>query len=192
MTQRGRLLGIATRPVRRAPMEEVPAACITLERGVNSDTRGKPGRRQVTLITSESWEKTCRDLSTALPWTTRRANLLVDGIDLEGKIGYDVQIGAAIVTITGETRPCQRMNEIHPGLLAALRPHWRGGVTARVKRAGDIRVGADVVLTRNLVRQWSLVVFYFARSALKRLRAFLGKVKRRVLQQQRAETPIYD
>jgi MOSC domain-containing protein YiiM len=182
MTQRGQLLGIATHPARHAPLEEVPAARISLEHGVDADFRGKPGRRQVTLITREAWEKVRRELDAPeLPWTTRRANLFVEGIDLRGKIGYDVRIGDAVVSITGETRPCERMNEEHPGLLAALRPNWRAGATARVIRAGDVYVGAEVVLTRNVVRQWSLVVFYAARKTLKRVRGTLGGMVRKVL-----------
>jgi len=91
-------------------MEEVTAARITVESGVNGDARGKPGRRQATVISRRAWEAACTELGVAhLPWTTRRANLLVDGIDLRGKIGYDLRVGDAILTISGETRPCQVM-----------------------------------------------------------------------------------
>ena len=33
--------------------------------------------------------------------------------------------------VTGETDPCERMEEIQPGLFQALAPGWRGGVTCR-------------------------------------------------------------
>src|SRR5262245_55348080 len=115
MGQKGLLLGIATRPVRHAPMEEVMAARITIETGVNRDARGQPGRRQATVITRDGWEAACLELGVAdLPWTTRRANLLVDGVDLRDKIGYDLRIGDAVLTVSGETRPCKVMEQAYP------------------------------------------------------------------------------
>jgi MOSC domain-containing protein YiiM len=187
MTQRGRLLGIATHAARQAPMDEVPAARITLERGVDDDFRGRPGRRQVTVVSREAWDQVRRELSAHdLDWTTRRANLFVEGIDLHKTTGYDLRIGDAIVSITGETLPCERMNQQYPGLLAALKPRWRAGVTARVKQGGAIAVGAEVVLSRNIVRQYSLIAFYAARKTLKRSRSFVGSFVRRMLRSQQA------
>jgi MOSC domain-containing protein YiiM len=175
MGDRGHLLGIATRPVRHAPMKEVAAARITVETGVGGDARGKPGRRQATVITRRAWEAACSELGAAhLPWTTRRANLLVDGIDLQDKIGYDLRVGDAVLTISGETRPCEVMEQAYPGLRAALRPEWRGGVTCRVTRSGDIAVGCEVVLTRNVLRQLTGLSSHHARRFLKQGRALLG------------------
>ena len=156
-------------------MEEVAAARITVESGVNGDARGKPGRRQATVISRRAWEAACTELGVAhLPWTTRRANLLVDGIDLCGKIGYDLRVGDAVLTISGQTRPCQVMEQAHPGLMAALRPEWRGGVTCRVRRAGDVAVGSEVILTRNVMRQLTWVSSHHARRFLKQGRALLS------------------
>lgn len=175
MSHKGLLLGIATRPVRHAPMEEAVAARITVETGVNSDARGQPGRRQATVITRHAWEAACLELGVAdLPWTTRRANLFVDGIDLRNKIGYDLTIGDAVLTISGETRPCKVMEQAYPGLKAALTPEWRGGVICRVRRSGDVTVGCEVVLTRNVVRQLTSVSSHHARRFLKQGRALLG------------------
>jgi len=39
------------------------------------------------------------------------------------------------------------MEEAHPGLLRALAPDWRGGVTCRVLQAGAIAVGDRVAVT---------------------------------------------
>lgn len=171
---RGTLRGIATRSAPRASMDEVTAASITTESGVDRDTRGKPGRRQVTVMTCNSWEAACSTLGTGpLPWTTRRANLLVEGIELKGKIGYDLRVGDAVLTITGETRPCGRMDEAHPGLMAALRPDWRGGVTSRVTRAGNVAVGCEVVLSRNIVRQLSWLTYIHGRRIFRRAQGAL-------------------
>ena len=175
MGDKGQLLGIATRPVRHAPMEETVTARITVESGVNGDARGQPGRRQATVISRHAWEAACAELGvTHLPWTTRRANLLIDGIDLQGKVGYDLRVGNAVLTISGETRPCEVMERAYPGLKEALKPEWRGGVVCRVTRPGDVTVGCEVVLTRSVVRQLTFISSNHARQFLKQGRALLG------------------
>ncbi|HKR13385.1 MAG TPA: MOSC domain-containing protein [Pyrinomonadaceae bacterium] len=181
MGGKGKLLGIATRPVRHAPMQEAMDARITLDSGVNVDARGKPGRRQVTVISREAWEAACAELGvTHLPWTTRRANLLVDGIDLQAKIGYELRLGDAVLKINGETRPCEVMEQAYPGLKAALTPEWRGGVICRVMRPGEVTVGCEVVLTRNVVRQATSISSHHGRKILKQGRAMLGDWARKL------------
>jgi MOSC domain-containing protein YiiM len=169
MSTTGKLLGIATRAAPRKNMVEHAAARITTGRGVGDDFRGKPGRRQVTVLAHADWRAALDELGeTKLAWTTRRANLYVDGIDLARKVGYDLRLGDAILNITGETTPCKRMDEARPGLRRALGKDWRGGVTCRVIRSGDIAVGAEVVLERTLTRLVSCVVRERGRVALRR------------------------
>ena len=50
----GKLLGIAIRRAPHAPMEEIDAIDVTCEHGLENDSRGKPGRRQVTVMSQES------------------------------------------------------------------------------------------------------------------------------------------
>ncbi len=71
----------------------------------------------------------------------RRANLLVEAVDLPRAKGGLIAIGDVQLEITNQTVPCGRMDEAHPGLLKALHPEWRGGVTCRVLQAGDVRIG---------------------------------------------------
>ncbi|MEZ5276637.1 MAG: MOSC domain-containing protein [Opitutaceae bacterium] len=128
-------------------MAETESARVTLQEGVSSDFRGRPGRRQVTVLSQEAWQAACAELGTGLPWTTRRANLLVEGLSFGAdSVGTILQIGDARLEITGETDPCERMTEAHAGLREALTPDWRGGVCCRVLEAGRISVGDPVSL----------------------------------------------
>ncbi len=143
----GKVLGIARRAKSRAPMETIETADISVEAGVGGDYRGKPNDRQVTVLTREAWEAACADLGQTPPWTTRRANILIEGLRVEGKLGRTIRIGDLELEITGETDPCNRMDEQVSGLRQALTPDWRGGVTCRVRAPGSIAVGDAVSLS---------------------------------------------
>jgi MOSC domain-containing protein YiiM len=142
----GSLIGIAWRPAKRAPMETATHGVITPEAGLAPDFRGKPGRRQVTVLFEDDWLAACAELGEARPWTIRRANLLVRGIANPQAVEGRVVIGDIVLEITGETDPCTRMDAQWQGLTAALTPRWRGGVTTRVIAGGTARVGDPVSL----------------------------------------------
>jgi len=142
----GRLAGIARRERKRAPMQTLERAEISTESGVAHDFRGKPGPRQVTLISAAAWRAACTELKDDLPWTTRRANLLVEDIELPKTIGAVLRVGAVRLRITGEVDPCSRMEEQRQGLKAALQPDWRGGVSCTVITGGPVSLGDEVEL----------------------------------------------
>ncbi len=145
---KGRLLGIAIRSKSRAPMSELQSCEITCQEGLLGDFRGRPGARQVTVLANEAWQAATSELEQELAWTTRRANLLVDGIVLEEKQDAIIQIGSVALRIHGECDPCGRMDESVSGLRDALRPNWRGGACCQVLSGGTIQVG-DVVELRE-------------------------------------------
>jgi MOSC domain-containing protein YiiM len=91
----------------------------------------------------EGWDAACRELGVELPWTTRRANLFVEGVPVPAE-GKRLVIGSLVLEVTQETEPCQLMEAAHRGLRAALTPEWRGGVCCRVVQGGTIRVGDRV------------------------------------------------
>jgi MOSC domain-containing protein YiiM len=159
----GVLAGIASRTGPRAPMVPAESGRLSLDLGLVGDWRGvvRAGktRRQISLIEAADWQAAVAELAArpdadpaalaalAGAWQLRRANLLVEGLDLPQRPGAVIRIGrTARVQITVECDPCTRMDEIAPGLQAALRPDWRGGALARVVDEGDIRVGDPIII----------------------------------------------
>lgn len=138
------LLSIAVRNAHRAPMVIQSEATVTKEKGIEGDYRGHIKQRQVTVLSREAWEEACAEIGTNLPWTTRRANLLIEGINLENSTGKRLHIGDVILEITGETNPCIRMDEAHQKLCKALTPFWRGGVISRITQDGIMRTGNSI------------------------------------------------
>lgn len=124
-------------------MDAADAAELVAGRGVKGDaTQG--GRRQVTILALDRWRASTAHLPGPPDPAVRRANLLVDGIDLAGARGRTLRIGDAEVRIAGETRPCHQMDEACPGLRAALDPPWAAGAFGEVTRGGTITLGSPV------------------------------------------------
>jgi MOSC domain-containing protein YiiM len=99
----------------------------------------------VTVLAREDWLAACVQVQAPdLPWTARRANLLVEGLVLPRARGARLAIGEVLLEVTGQTYPCSRMEEVKPGLLKALAPDWRGGLTCTVLAGGEIRLGDSV------------------------------------------------
>ncbi|MBW6525289.1 MOSC domain-containing protein [Sphingomonas sp. RHCKR7] len=143
------LLGIARHARSRAPVETVTHAEVSPAGGIHGDfrgaMRGQPYKRQVTLIERGDWEAAMRQVGHSIDWSERRANLLVDGVDLPQRPGARVRIGADVVLeITRECDPCERMEALAPGLREALTPDWRGGACAMVIQGGTIAVGDPI------------------------------------------------
>ncbi len=125
-------------------MDAVGSATLVAGRGLagNAD---QGGRRQVTLLDEAVWWEMMAELHADLGPITRRANLLLHGVDLVRSHGRTLQIGErAQIHIYNQTAPCRAMDEALPGLQAAMRPAWRGGAFSEVVVGGEIRVGDAV------------------------------------------------
>ncbi len=165
----GRIVALAVRPARRAPMMSCQALAVradgTLEGGGVVDHKGvRLPERAITLMAAEDWSAALSELSLdpdapPPPWTVRRANVLIEGLRLPRAREAILDIGPSVpeantdfgsvrLEITRPTSPCRRMDEAVPGLLRSLAPGWRGGVTARVlvpvPLSGRIHVGDTV------------------------------------------------
>jgi MOSC domain-containing protein YiiM len=145
----GKLIGICRRTVRRGPMALLDRATIQIDVGLTGDSVGpRHPRRLVTVLAIEDWTAALAQLNAQdmlggidLDWTTRRANLLVEGLRLPRAKGAILRIGQVELLVTGQTHPCARMDAAQPGLLKALGTGWRGGVTCTVAAGGDVALG---------------------------------------------------
>jgi len=140
----GRLQAIYLKRFKRGPMDPRDAAILIAGQGILGNAN-KGGRRQVILLEEEAWGEAIAELGVDLDPATRRANLLVSGIRLEGTRGRTLRIGPTRLRIWTECTPCYQMDEAHAGLKEALRPHWRAGACAQVIEGGEIRVGDEII-----------------------------------------------
>jgi MOSC domain-containing protein YiiM len=138
-----RLESIWVKRFRDGPMDPVREARLVTGRGIVGNAN-QGGRRQVTIISREAWDAVERELGETVPPATRRANLLVRGIELANTRGRVLRIGQCRVRVYGETKPCRQMEEARAGLQSALQPEWRGGVFAEALDDGVIAVGDPV------------------------------------------------
>lgn len=102
------------------------------------------GGRQVALMDLGRWHELMDRVGADLDTNARRANLVIDGLDLFDSRGRTLRIGATRLLIRGETRPCERMDDALPGLQAGMRERWGGGAFAEVVEGGEISVGDEV------------------------------------------------
>ena len=147
----GRLLAIWVKRAKGGPMDSALAGVLVAGRGLAGNAN-QGGRRQVVLLEEERWTEALADLGdrsptglgAELPPSTRRANLLINGLPLAGSRGRVLRIGSCRLRIWTECNPCYQMDEACPGLQQALRPGWRGGACAEVLEGGAITLGDAV------------------------------------------------
>ena len=139
----GRLEAIWIKRAHRGKMDEATEATAIAGKGLEGNV-DRSRRRQITVIEREVWDALMKELGADVPPSSRRANLMVSGVKLEETRGRTLRVGVVRLAIGGETTPCERMDEALPGLRAAMRPRWGGGVFAQVLDDGVIAVGDPV------------------------------------------------
>lgn len=143
MSGSGTLAAIWIKRNKRGPMDAAFEGELVAGRGLVGNAN-QGGRRQVTLIEEEVWAAMMHELGADAPSAGRRANLVLRGLPLAGSRGGELAIGPCRLRILGETKPCERMDEVVPGLRKVMFPDWRGGAFAEVLEGGRIRVGDRV------------------------------------------------
>ncbi len=141
----GRVDAIWLKRAKLAPMDAVDRAELVRDRGIVGNAN-QGGRRQVTIIEREAWQRMMGALGADLDPAARRANVLISGIGLKESRGRVLVLGACRIAIMGETRPCERMDDALLGLRDAMRPEWNGGVFGVVVQGGEIRIGDTAAL----------------------------------------------
>lgn len=139
----GKLEKIWIKRSKGGPMDSVKQAALIQQKGIENNANQK-GRRQVTIIEQEIWEKLMTTLGAGLDPSVRRANLMISGLPLKNSRGKILQIGSCRIKINGETKPCEQMEEAFPGLLKAMWPDWQGGAYGEILNSGNIFIGDAV------------------------------------------------
>ena len=143
--QEGTIEWIGIRPAKKAELDAIEQAEISIESGLVGDHyTGKSRKRQVTLIQKEHLQTVASILQKENidPKLTRR-NIVIAGINLLSLKDKQFQIGEVILEMTGLCHPCSRMEEnLGAGGYSAMRGH--GGINAKVIQGGKIKVGDKV------------------------------------------------
>ena len=148
--QTGKVEWLGIRPKKRGEVEAKSKVTLTEEAGIVGDHySGRSGKRQVTLIQSEHLDvmASILKIEKTEPKLTRR-NIVVSGVNLLAFKDLQFKIGGVVLEMTGLCHPCSRMEKnFGPGGYNAMRGH--GGITARVVRGGEIRLGDEIFLVAS-------------------------------------------
>ena len=135
----GEVVELFVAPARRKAMRAMGAVRAIADRGFEGCVHGRPGsKRQVLLMEAEVLE------DFGLEPGVVRENVTTRGIRLASLArGERLRIGEALLEVTVECEPCERMDEIRMGLREELR--GRRGILCRVVEGGRIRRGDGIV-----------------------------------------------
>ncbi len=142
LPQLGRVEWIGLRPDRRADMRVVDAVTAVADQGLDGDRYSKlGGDRQVTLIQAEHLVAVASMLGTdVVAAASVRRNIVVSGVNLLALKDKTFELGDATLTYSGLCHPCSLMEStLGLGGYNAMRGH--GGITARVLKGGEIKLG---------------------------------------------------
>jgi MOSC domain-containing protein YiiM len=135
-----RIAAIWTSPEKRAPMTPQQAARAVEGHGLDGCAHARAGtKRQVLFASAEHLD------ALGVAHGAIKENFTVEGTDVHGwPVGQRVAVGEAEFEITMVCDPCERMDEIRPGLQQEL--EGRRGMLARVLKTGDVAVGDEIRL----------------------------------------------
>jgi MOSC domain-containing protein YiiM len=146
----GKIEAIWIKRAKRGPMDPVDRAQLIPGRGLVGNAN-QGGRRQVSFLDADRWDRLMVEMEAAINPSQRRANILVRGLDLFKSRKRILHIGDCQIRIFCETKPCRQMDEVWPGLKAALYPDWGGGASGEVIAGGIINVGDEISWQEDLI-----------------------------------------
>lgn len=125
---------------RGEPMVSRESVRAIADLGLEGDAHAKQGSaRQILLMDEETLS------AFELPAGIVRENITTRGITLHSlATGTRVRVGDAILEITKFCTPCEFIEDMRPGLRAAMEN--QRGMLARVIEGGDMRVGDTIVV----------------------------------------------
>ena len=117
------------------------ATCLAIENvGLDGCAHARPGNKRQVLFASADHLRAVGVEPGAI-----RENLTIDGDDVQRwEIGRRVGIGDAEFEISMVCDPCERMDQLRPGLRQELQD--RRGMLARVVKTGTVAVGDEILL----------------------------------------------
>jgi MOSC domain-containing protein YiiM len=135
-----RISAIWTSPAKKAAMVRRESARAVEGHGLEGCAHARAGtKRQVLFVSAQHLD------ALAVEYGAVKENFTVEGADVHSwPVGQRVEVGEAEFEVTMECDPCERMEEIRPGLQQEL--EGRRGMLARVVKAGDVAVGDEVRL----------------------------------------------
>ncbi len=124
----------------RAPLTRLERATAVASCGIEGDRHSLPNNRRAVLL----MEQEVLDRFGLTPGDVRE-QVTVRGLDLNGLVfGTRLRIGSAVLEIAGPCAPCERMDELQPGLRKEL--DGRRGRFARVVEGGTFSVGDPITV----------------------------------------------
>jgi MOSC domain-containing protein YiiM len=134
------VLALFRSPALRAALERVPRLTLVANAGARGDYHARPNsRRQLLLMDAESL-----DALELAPGDVRE-QVTVRGLELYSLVfGSRLRVGAVVLEITAPCAPCERLDELRPGMREESR--GRRGRFTRILEGGEIGEGDEIVV----------------------------------------------
>ena len=151
---RGKVVSLHIHPTESgAPLLSVDSFKVVENKGIQGNGRmfdriskrtGKPTKRQVSLIEREQLAEHAQVMGhPGFAPGGVRSNIETIGIHLTDHIGKQVQIGDSTLFLYELRTPCQKMDDLVPGLRRRMENGCQG-VMAQVVKSGEIHLGDEI------------------------------------------------
>ena len=134
------VVALHTSTKNRAPLTSQEQAVAVEAHGIQGDRHSLRGNRRAVLFV----EREVLDQFGLAPGDVRE-QVTVSGLELSRLVfGSRLAIGEAVFEVAGPCAPCERMDELQPGLQQKL--EGRRGRFGRVVQGGTLRVGDPITV----------------------------------------------